>query len=335
MEIGLNENGEIVKNETNSPDWNRRINGLEEFDTSEIVYTCVRLMSVNVVDRDSLHALMRFCVRLTTKYENAEMFARAGGVKLLLEMKQTCGYIGFSTLANLLIRHTLEEPQTLKAAMEKVIAARTVQNIPPGYRELVFMLRRMSSAVSRDPVLFRQVAESMLRIDRSAFHHGGNEDNRLIMKSIPPSESSQQTPTNVEDTTSKKVIHDLLEALVVFTPNDSTTTTPTNNTKEARSNHHHHHQLHQDQQPHQHLPFHVISTHVEADNHFQHRRPFAEDDDIQRNIQAVAASTSGKHTLINKCHSITCDYIFDSSFVLFFIVSYGMPSYCYTITYTS
>lgn len=292
MGVEIGENGEIVKSvkEIQPPDWNHRINGLEDFDTAEIVYTCVRLMSPNnLVDRESLHALMRFCVRLTTKYENAEMFARAGGVKLLLEMKQTCGYIGFSTLANLLIRHTLEEPQTLKAAIEKVIAARTVQNIPPGYRELVFMLRRMSSAVSRDPILFRQVAESMLRIDRTAFHHGGlNEDNRLIMKSIVPNESAQQTPTNVDDTTSKQVIHDLLEALVVFTPNDSTAT----NAKEARSNHHHH-QANQEQQAHQHLPFHL--THVEPENHFQHRRPFAEEDDNQQNIQATTGTGTGKH----------------------------------------
>lgn len=293
MGVEIGENGEIVKSvkETQLPDWNHRINGLEDFDTSEIVYTCVRLMSPNnLVDRDSLHALMRFCVRLTTKYENAEMFARAGGVKLLLEMKQTCGYIGFSTLANLLIRHTLEEPQTLKSAIEKVIAARTVQNIPPGYRELVFMLRRMSSAVSRDPILFRQVAESMLRIDRTAFHHSGlSEDNRLIMKSIAPSDSSaQQTPTNVDDTTSKQVIHDLLEALVVLTPNDSTVTSA----KDTRSNHHHH-QSHQEQPAHQHLPFH-LTTQVEPDNHFQHRRPFAEEDDNHQNIQVASGSGSGE-----------------------------------------
>ncbi|KAG4070284.1 hypothetical protein HA402_009847 [Bradysia odoriphaga] len=290
MGVEVGENGEIVKSvkEAQPPDWNHRINGLEDFDTTEIVYTCVRLMSPNnLVDRDSLHALMRFCVRLTTKYENAEMFARAGGVKLLLEMKQTCGYIGFSTLANLLIRHTLEEPQTLKSAMEKVIAARTVQNIPPGYRELVFMLRRMSSAVSRDPSLFRQVAESMLRIDRTAFHHSGlSEDNRLIMKSIVPNDSSQQTPTNVDDTTSKQVIHDLLEALVVITPSESTTAS----TKEARSSHHHH-QSHQEQHTHQHLPFH-LTTQVEPDNHFQHRRPFAEEDDNQQNLQVAAGSSS-------------------------------------------
>lgn len=133
------------------------ITGLADHDTGAIVATCVRLMR-HLADRDTLHALMRFCVRLTTTYTNASVFAQSGGVRLLLQMRQTCGYIGFSTLANLLIRHTLEEPRTLRAAMQRVISARTMLTIPPGYRELVFMLRRMSSAVSRDPEMFAQVS---------------------------------------------------------------------------------------------------------------------------------------------------------------------------------
>lgn len=142
--------------ETMHPDWMFKIAGLADHDTGAIVATCVRLMR-HLADRNTLHALMRFCVRLTTSYTNASVFAQSGGVRLLLQMRQTCGYIGFSTLANLLIRHTLEEPRTLRAAMQRVISARTMLNIPPGYRELVFMLRRMSSAVSRDPEMFGQV----------------------------------------------------------------------------------------------------------------------------------------------------------------------------------
>lgn len=191
--------------------------GLEEFSTESIVATCVRLMSPNILmDRDSLHALMKLCVRLTTKYENAEVFAREGGIKLLLEMKQTCGYIGFSTLANLLIRHTLEEPQTLATAMEKVIAARTLQTIPPGYRDLIFMLRRMSSAVARDPDIFKQVARSMLRIDVNALRRGVfSEDYRLIMKSTTSPSQKRHSEKPNEASMPVKVVYDLLQALIV------------------------------------------------------------------------------------------------------------------------
>lgn len=193
--------------------------GLEEFSTENIVATCVRLMSPRIcVDRDSLHALMMLCVRLTTKYENAEVFAREGGIKLLLEMKQNGGYLRASTLANLLIRHTLEEPRTLAMAMEKVIAARTLQTIPPGYRDLIFMLRRMSSAVARDPDIFKEVARSMLRIDMNTLRRGVfSEDNRLIMKSVPPPNTNTKRAAEKpnENSIAVKVVYDLLQALIV------------------------------------------------------------------------------------------------------------------------
>lgn len=224
--------------------------GLMAYNTPAIVSTCVRLMSPKIqMDRDTLHALMRFCVRLTTKYENAEVFAREGGVKLLLEMRQTCGYIGFSTLANLLIRHTLEEPKTLTMAMEKVISARTMTTIPPGYRELVFMLRRMSSAVSRDPEIFRQVATSMLRIDVTALRRGVySEDNRLIMKSTPPAKraapTAEEKANDDTDSTSVQVIHDLLQALVIPVASDPNVTSCPASNKDPRQQHHHHPALH-------------------------------------------------------------------------------------------
>lgn len=191
--------------------------GLEEFSTENIVATCVRLMAPRIcVDRDSLHALMMLCVRLTTKYENAEVFAREGGIKLLLEMKQNGGYLRASTLANLLIRHTLEEPRTLAMAMEKVIAARTLQTIPPGYRDLIFMLRRMSSAVARDPDIFKEVARSMLRIDINTLRRGVfSEDNRLIMKSVAPPNTKRTTEKPNENSIAVKVVYDLLQALIV------------------------------------------------------------------------------------------------------------------------
>lgn len=250
--------------------------GLEEFSTGDIVATCVRLMSPNILaDRDALHALMKLCVRLTTKYDNAEIFAREGGIKLLLEMKQSCGYIGFSTLANLLIRHTLEEPRTLAMAMEKVIAARTLQTIPPGYRDLIFMLRRMSSAVARDPEVFKQVARSMLRIDVNALRRGVfSDDNRLIMKSISPPNSKRSTEKPNESSMAVKVITDLLQALIVPVSSSQLTTTATS--KEASQDKQAAFSLHTAS-----IISASTSTHDANDEPmFQHRRPLAEEDDL-------------------------------------------------------
>lgn len=82
---------------------------------------CVKFLAIPV-DRDALHAVLKVCLRLTRDYRNAEVFAREGGVKLLLEMTQMCSFTGCINLCTLLIRHTLEEPRTLRLAMEKVLA---------------------------------------------------------------------------------------------------------------------------------------------------------------------------------------------------------------------
>lgn len=194
-------------------DFTLKLTGLDEFDTGNLVSVCVRLMAPTIgVDRDTLHAIMKLCVRLTKSFENAEIFAREGGVRLLLNMRQTCSYIGFPTLSILLIRHVLEEPKTLALAMERVIAARTLQTIPPSYRDLVFLLRQMSSAVSRDPKTFREVAQAMLRIDISILRRNSiNEDNRLLLKSV------QNVKQNhvMDEEVSVQVVHDLLKALIV------------------------------------------------------------------------------------------------------------------------
>lgn len=273
--------------------------GLEEFLTCEIVATCVRLMSPNILnDRDTLHALMKLCVRLTIKYENAEVFAREGGIKLLLEMKQSCGFIGFSTFANLLIRHILEEPKTLALAMEKVIAARTLQTIPPGYRDLIFMLRRMSSAVARDPQVFKNVARSMLRIDVNALRRGVfSEDFRLIMKSVvPPGQVKRSFEKPHESSMAVKVITDLLQALIVPTvPQHTSATNAARDTNQSggKSNN---------------FALHTISPSTSVDSTtatpshqtpsdepmFCHRRPLAEDVDLSYMVTIDNSNISGE-----------------------------------------
>ena len=72
------------------------------------------------VDRDTLHAVMRVCLRLTRNFENAMIFAGLGGVRMLLDLTQASSFTGFFSLSTLLIRHVMEEPRTLRHAMEKV-----------------------------------------------------------------------------------------------------------------------------------------------------------------------------------------------------------------------
>ncbi|XP_053985847.1 E3 ubiquitin-protein ligase HUWE1-like isoform X2 [Hylaeus volcanicus] len=198
--------------------------GLNPHQAPDIIRTCVKLLAIPV-DRDALHALMKVCLRLTRHYEKAKIFAREGGVKLLLEMTQASSFIGCVPLSTLLIRHTLEEPRTLRLAMEKVIRTRTQGNIPPTYKEILFMTRQISSAVCRSPEVYQEVCKNILRVDVNLLRRE-DADNRLIVRALHP-RHSPALPM-VEDV-SVSVVRDLLNALIKPMPilPDDTTATPT------------------------------------------------------------------------------------------------------------
>ncbi|XP_046484252.1 E3 ubiquitin-protein ligase HUWE1 isoform X1 [Neodiprion pinetum] len=195
-----------------SPEEDKRnavVQGLDPAVAPNIVRACVKLLAIPV-DRDALHALMKVCLRLTRDYRNAEVFAREGGVKLLLDMTQGSSFIGCISLSTLLIRHTLEEPRTLCLAMEKVVRARTLTNIPPAYKEILYMTRQISSAVCRNPEVYREVCENILRVDINVLKRD-DVDNRLLVKALPPTHSPAMP---MVEEVSVGVIQDLLNALI-------------------------------------------------------------------------------------------------------------------------
>lgn len=209
------------------------LQGLEQFHSKDLVGACVRLMSHDF-DKDTLHAIMRVCLRLTRLFENAEVFAKEGGVKLLLQMKQSSGYVGFTTLATLLIRHVIEEPKTLTLAMENVIYSRTLPMHPPGCKELLYMTRQMSSATSRNPQKFKEVAQQILRIDVEILKRNQlNEDNRYLLKSLHPQGGRD---FKLEDPVAVQTVKDLLQFLIqTDVPITSTSSTSPSGSKSSSS----------------------------------------------------------------------------------------------------
>lgn len=135
--------------------------------SEEIVRSCVKLMNTEI-DKDALHAIMRLCLRLTQDFDNAKIFVNEGGVRCLIQLKENMAFNGFRSLSTLLIRHTFEGPSTLAYAMEKVIRGRTLLSIPAPYKELMFLLRQIGSAVCRNSEVFYDVAKSTLRVDISS-----------------------------------------------------------------------------------------------------------------------------------------------------------------------
>lgn len=66
---------------------------------------------------------MRLTLRLTRDYSLAKFFAEKGGVTALLDLEQDSNFLGFSSLATLILRHVMEEPTTLRNAIERVSLA--------------------------------------------------------------------------------------------------------------------------------------------------------------------------------------------------------------------
>ena len=138
--------------------------GFTLLQSEKIVRYSVKLMHTQI-DKDTLHAIMRLCLRLTQNFENAKIFVKEGGINCLLQLKECMAFNGFRTLATLLIRHVLEGPSTLAYAMEKVIRSRIMPATPTPYKELIFVLRSLGSAISRDPDTFLEIAKATLRIE--------------------------------------------------------------------------------------------------------------------------------------------------------------------------
>lgn len=189
------------------------IKGFTDEQAKEMVEACVALMAAEI-DRDALHAMMRLCLRLTQKFEIAQAFVRMGGVTRLIIMREPLAFNGYRTLATLLIRHTIEGPTTLAYAIKKVIRDRLLGSFHPPYKEMLFVIRSICSAVTRDPDTFFEVSKEIMRIDINNVRRTDDVDTRLPLK-MEPSTCKNTTTHVIKETESIKVIHQLLEALVL------------------------------------------------------------------------------------------------------------------------
>ncbi|KAJ8983063.1 hypothetical protein NQ317_007105 [Molorchus minor] len=190
--------------------------GLSQGQTRQIVKACVRLMHLPI-DKDLLHSILQISVRFTRDFEVAKVFVENGGVKCLLKMRHINDFGGFGILATILIRHALEEPNTLKYAMEKVARGRTLSTIPPPYKDLVYFTRQIGGAITRSPDTFYDVATTILKVDISAAKNEPAEST-LPLKGDPPTRSKAPP---LEDSVSIEVVCDLLDALLKPLEDDS------------------------------------------------------------------------------------------------------------------
>nr|XP_023021300.1 E3 ubiquitin-protein ligase HUWE1-like [Leptinotarsa decemlineata] len=183
--------------------------GLSYEQKIEVVKLCVKLLHLPL-DKNLLHSTLQICVRYTRDFKMAKIFVENGGVKCLLKMRQISDFGGFGILATILIRHALEEPNTLKYAMEKVVRGRTLATIPPPYKDLIYLTRQIGSAITREPDSFFEVANGILRIDFNAIKFEAADVSTPLKVEAPV--RTKAPP--LEDPVSIEVICDLLDALL-------------------------------------------------------------------------------------------------------------------------
>lgn len=177
----------------------------------KIMRDCLKFLQMQI-DKNLLHAIMRVCVRLTRNFYYARLFVQGGGIKSLLKLRQLAAFTGYEVLATILVRHALEEPQTLAYAMEKVLRARTLVSIPPPYKELMYLTRQIGGAVTRSPDTFLNIAKDILRVEYTVYGRGDDVDVRLPLRC----EQSNRSPTPpLEDDICIEVIYELLNSLLL------------------------------------------------------------------------------------------------------------------------
>ena len=195
--------------------------GLTKGQSESLLRAAVGLIAVPV-EPDALNAILRLCLRLTRTFSEASLFAELGGIKLLLNLTQASSFSGFSSLASLLVRHVLEDENTLKHTMEKIVRSSVMPSTPSPAptKELHYLLRSLAPAACREPETFTAVAKDILRVDFSLLSKRGGDvedDPRLLVKSLPGKSSAPAPP--LKDV-SKTVIKDLLDFLAQAEPDE-------------------------------------------------------------------------------------------------------------------
>ncbi|GMH04119.1 hypothetical protein Nepgr_005958 [Nepenthes gracilis] len=130
----------------------------------EVACNCIRKQ----LPAETMHAALQLCATITRTHPVAITFLEAGGLPLLLNLPTNSLFSGFDNIAATIIRHILEDPQTLQQAMESEIRHNVVvatNRHSSGRLTPRNFLLNLSSVISRDPVVFMRAAQSVCQVE--------------------------------------------------------------------------------------------------------------------------------------------------------------------------
>ncbi|XP_048323503.2 E3 ubiquitin-protein ligase UPL1 isoform X3 [Ziziphus jujuba] len=114
-----------------------------------------------------MQAVLQLCARLTKTHALALQFLENGGLTALFGLPRSCFFPGYDTVASAIVRHLLEDPQTLQTAMEWEIRQTLNGNRHAGRISTRTFLTSMAPVISRDPVVFLKAAAAVCQLETS------------------------------------------------------------------------------------------------------------------------------------------------------------------------
>ncbi|KAH7660208.1 E3 ubiquitin-protein ligase HUWE1 protein [Dioscorea alata] len=126
-----------------------------------------------------MQAALQLCARLTKSHAIATQFLESGCLSILFSLPRSCIFPGFDSLASAIIRHLLEDPQTLQTAMELEIRQTLAGNLSrhAGRLSPRLFLTSMAPVISRDPAIFVRAAAAVCQLESS-----GGRMNIVLLK---------------------------------------------------------------------------------------------------------------------------------------------------------
>ncbi|GAB4845935.1 E3 ubiquitin-protein ligase upl1 [Ancistrocladus abbreviatus] len=114
-----------------------------------------------------MQAVLQLCARLTKTHILALQFLESGGMTALFSLPRSCYFPGYETLASAIVRHLLEDPQTLQTAMELEIRQTLCGSHHAGRIPTCTFLTSLAPVISRDPVVFMKAVATVCELESS------------------------------------------------------------------------------------------------------------------------------------------------------------------------
>lgn len=164
----------------------RSIGYLTDQESQKILLLCCEFIKQHV-PAIVMQAVLQLSARLTKTHTLAAQFSENGSLASLLNLPKTCIFPGYETLASAIVRHLIEDPQTLQSAMELEIRQSLSTRGSHASRSF---LTNMSPLISRDPVIFMRAVTSVCQLDCS-----GGRTNVVLLKEKEKDKEKQKVST--------------------------------------------------------------------------------------------------------------------------------------------